>query len=137
MCSPASTSWFTPVPWLLCRGCCDACDATVPAVVWMHKGAILSRCSQPRAGVFGSRSSKDERLASLLCSRDPYVGGKYLGKDLIGKRLAICDARPYVNAVGNKGKGGGVESISGCVGCGRLQTFGVRMLLTRPLRWWL
>lgn len=118
---------------------------------------MLSRSSQPRAGVFGSRSVKDEELVKALASPHNYVGGQYLGKvrrvwcrvtikkekkkkmmgalccghgvhgvrcdcdvtccfwvrqDLIGKRLAICDARPFVNAVGNKGKGGGVESIS-------------------------
>lgn len=89
----------------------------VPCVVWVHPSGrlCLARASQPRSGVFGAHSEADEHLVSQLRAAEPLAASgtsSHVTGELVGKRLVICDARPFVNAVGNKGKGGGVENVS-------------------------
>ena len=63
--------------------------------------------------MFNSRSEADETLLAHMralpgTSRERSAA---LGEDM-KSRVVVCDARPFVNAVGHKGKGGGFENIS-------------------------
>eukprot|EP00039_Didymoeca_costata_P013860 m.217451 g.217451 ORF g.217451 m.217451 type:complete len:551 (+) comp15886_c0_seq2:93-1745(+) len=70
------------------------------ALSWLHKnGASISRCSQPRVGFMGKRSSADENLIRNI------LMGTVKNKNTIH----ILDARPRRNAVANQAKGLGYE----------------------------
>ena len=78
----------------------SVCVSAVPVITWCYKSVNLSRSSQPMSGLLNSRSEHDENLVlSLIPDEDG--GGIVAGKD---KRMYICDARPRINAITNKGK---------------------------------
>ena len=107
----------------------------LPAVTWFHGSVSLSRASQPLAGMFNSRSSDDERLvvalaaipsdravisaaATTLALRSSYPAfGLSRADDGSQAALAVFDARPRLNALGNRTKGGGSEAIAYYPGC--------------------
>ncbi|XP_028903731.1 myotubularin-related protein 2 isoform X4 [Ornithorhynchus anatinus] len=73
----------------------------IPVLSWIHpeSQATITRCSQPMVGVSGRRSKEDEKyLQSIMDSNAQ------------SHKIFIFDARPSVNAVANKAKGGGYES---------------------------
>ncbi|XP_066269847.1 myotubularin-related protein 2-like isoform X3 [Branchiostoma lanceolatum] len=73
----------------------------IPALSWIHpeSQATISRCSQPLVGVGGKRCRDDEKYLQLIMDANAQ-----------SHKLYIMDARPNVNAVANKAKGGGYES---------------------------
>uniref|UniRef100_T1IY29 phosphatidylinositol-3,5-bisphosphate 3-phosphatase n=1 Tax=Strigamia maritima TaxID=126957 RepID=T1IY29_STRMM len=73
----------------------------IPVLSWIHpeSQATITRCSQPLVGVSGKRSKDDERYIQLIMDANAQ-----------SHKLFIMDARPSVNAVANKAKGGGYES---------------------------
>ncbi|XP_014667410.1 PREDICTED: myotubularin-related protein 2-like [Priapulus caudatus] len=73
----------------------------VPVVSWIHpeSHATITRCAQPLVGVGFRRSKDDERYVQMI-----------LDANAQSHKLYIMDARPNVNAVANKAKGGGYES---------------------------
>lgn len=72
-----------------------------PVLSWIHPDthATLTRCSQPLVGVSGKRCTEDEKFISYIMEANTHSSKVY-----------IMDARPLVNAVANKAKGGGYES---------------------------
>jgi len=68
---------------------------------WLHpeKQASLTRCAQPLVGVAGKRCKEDEDYVQHIMELNAQ-----------SHKVYIMDARPSVNAVANKAKGGGVES---------------------------
>jgi hypothetical protein len=72
----------------------------IPCLVWKHPncGATLWRCSQPKVGIKDSRSSADEKFFKLLSARNAD-----------NRLVYIADARPRINAYGNKVTGAGFE----------------------------
>ncbi|XP_030637604.1 phosphatidylinositol-3,5-bisphosphate 3-phosphatase MTMR2 isoform X2 [Chanos chanos] len=73
----------------------------IPVLSWIHpeSQATVIRCSQPMAGVNGKRCKEDEKLLQAIMDANAQ-----------SHKLFIFDARPSVNAVANKTKGGGYES---------------------------
>lgn len=73
----------------------------LPVLSWIHPDsqAVITRCSQPLVGVSGKRSKDDEHYIQVVmdCNAQSH-------------KLFIMDARPSVNAVANKAKGGGYEN---------------------------
>uniref|UniRef100_A0A5F8G7P3 Phosphatidylinositol-3,5-bisphosphate 3-phosphatase MTMR2 n=1 Tax=Monodelphis domestica TaxID=13616 RepID=A0A5F8G7P3_MONDO len=68
---------------------------------WIHpeSQATITRCSQPMVGVSGKRSKEDEKYLQAI-----------MDSNAQSHKIFIFDARPSVNAVANKAKGGGYES---------------------------
>uniref|UniRef100_UPI003590247E myotubularin-related protein 2-like isoform X2 n=1 Tax=Myxine glutinosa TaxID=7769 RepID=UPI003590247E len=77
----------------------------IPILSWLHPGnlASLARCSQPQVGVGGKRNRDDEQYLRLILDANPNQN----------RCLVIYDARPGVNAIANKAKGGGYETDEG------------------------
>lgn len=75
--------------------------ARIPVLSWIHPEgqATITRCSQPNVGVSGKRSAEDESYLQMIMDANAH-----------SHKLFIMDARPSVNAVANKAKGGGYES---------------------------
>ncbi|KAL3242905.1 hypothetical protein MRX96_020919 [Rhipicephalus microplus] len=73
----------------------------IPVLSWIHPEgqATITRCSQPNVGVSGKRSTEDESYLQMIMDANAH-----------SHKLFIMDARPSVNAVANKAKGGGYES---------------------------
>ncbi|XP_072170820.1 phosphatidylinositol-3,5-bisphosphate 3-phosphatase MTMR2-like [Diadema setosum] len=73
----------------------------LPTLSWLHpqSQATITRCSQPLVGVGGKRSKEDEKYIQMI-----------LDANAQSHKLVIMDARPTVNAVANKAKGGGYEN---------------------------
>ncbi|XP_006000709.1 myotubularin-related protein 2 [Latimeria chalumnae] len=73
----------------------------IPVLSWIHpeSQATITRCSQPMVGVSGRRSKDDEKYLQSIMDANAQ-----------SHKLFIFDARPSVNAVANKAKGGGYES---------------------------
>lgn len=73
----------------------------LPVLSWIHPDGqtTITRSSQPLVGVATRRSTPDERYIDMIINTNT--------KSL---KLYIMDARPMVNAVANKAKGGGFES---------------------------
>lgn len=73
----------------------------IPVLSWIHpeSQATITRSSQPLVGVSGKRSKDDERYLQLIMDANAQ-----------SHKFYIVDARPQVNAVANKAKGGGYES---------------------------
>jgi hypothetical protein len=75
----------------------------LPGLSWLHphsKAAIV-RCAQPLVGITGKKSPADEQLFYLMREALP-----------VKKPLLLLDARPYMNALANRGRKGGFEDIS-------------------------
>lgn len=72
----------------------------LPILSWMHPQtqAAVVRCAQPQVGVSGKRSREDEAYLQTIVDANAQ-----------SHKLFIMDARPSVNAVANKAKGGGYE----------------------------
>lgn len=73
----------------------------IPVLCWIHpeSHATITRCAQPLVGVGFKRSKEDEKYIQMI-----------LDSNAQSHKLYIMDARPNVNAVANKAKGGGYES---------------------------
>ena len=84
--------------------------ARLPALSWfdgINHGdseptfAAIVRCAQPLVGITGKKSPYDERLFHMIAEANP-----------TRQPLFLADARPWMNALANKGKSGGYEDIS-------------------------
>jgi len=73
----------------------------IPVLSWIHpeSQATITRSSQPMVGVGGKRCKEDEKYIQHIMEANAQ-----------SYKLAIMDARPSVNAVANKAKGGGYEN---------------------------
>ncbi|GCB64414.1 hypothetical protein scyTo_0009808 [Scyliorhinus torazame] len=73
----------------------------IPVISWIHpeSQATITRCSQPLVGMSGKRSKDDEKYLQII-----------MDSNAQSHKIFIFDARPSVNAVANKAKGGGYES---------------------------
>ncbi|XP_062909890.1 myotubularin-related protein 2 isoform X1 [Mobula hypostoma] len=73
----------------------------LPVISWIHpeSQATITRCSQPLVGMSGKRSKDDEKFLQII-----------MDSNAQSHKIFIFDARPSVNAVANKAKGGGYES---------------------------
>ncbi|XP_055493299.1 myotubularin-related protein 2 [Leucoraja erinacea] len=73
----------------------------LPVLSWIHpeSQATVTRCSQPLVGMSGKRSKDDEKFLQII-----------MDSNAQSHKIFIFDARPSVNAVANKAKGGGYES---------------------------
>ncbi|XP_071533581.1 phosphatidylinositol-3,5-bisphosphate 3-phosphatase MTMR2 isoform X2 [Panulirus ornatus] len=73
----------------------------IPVLSWIHpeSQATITRCAQPLVGVSGKRSRDDECYIQHIMDANAQ-----------SHKIFIMDARPSVNAVANKAKGGGYES---------------------------
>lgn len=72
-----------------------------PVLSWIHpeSQATITRSSQPMVGVYGKRSKDDEHYIQMI-----------MDSNAQSHKLYIMDARPSVNAVANKARGGGYEN---------------------------
>ncbi|CAJ0567643.1 unnamed protein product, partial [Mesorhabditis spiculigera] len=72
----------------------------IPALSWLHPvhKTSITRCAQPLTGVTMKRKEEDEALMEMILRTTNQT-----------QPLAIFDARPMLNAVVNKAKGGGWE----------------------------
>ena len=89
-------------------------NARIPALIWVHpiNGTTLSRCSQPRSGLFSSREASDEKLVNLLRYKGTLpTAGEPIDEKNTGK-LTVLDCRPLSAATGNKLKGKGYENVA-------------------------
>eukprot|EP01117_Protostelium_nocturnum_P013754 TRINITY_DN5167_c0_g1_i2.p2 TRINITY_DN5167_c0_g1~~TRINITY_DN5167_c0_g1_i2.p2 ORF type:complete len:1051 (+),score=338.99 TRINITY_DN5167_c0_g1_i2:103-3255(+) len=79
----------------------------IPVLTWKNPNGkqTITRSSQPMVGLMGKTSAEDERLMIGILS----TNGRMNEKSLDGIKLKIIDARPKVNAVGNKAMGLGYE----------------------------
>ena len=75
----------------------------LPALSWLHPKtrAAIVRCAQPLVGVMGRKSEADERLFKFIAQANP-----------VSQSVAMIDARPYINALANRGRAGGFEDMS-------------------------
>ena len=73
----------------------------LPVLCWIHPDtqATITRCSQPLVGVSGKRNKDDEKYLQTIMDANAQ-----------SHRIYILDARPHVNAVANKARGGGYEN---------------------------
>ncbi|KAK2720356.1 myotubularin-related protein 2-like [Artemia franciscana] len=73
----------------------------LPVLSWINPEtqASITRCAQPMIGVSGRRCREDERYVQMI-----------LDANAQAHKLFILDARPSVNAVANKARGGGYET---------------------------
>jgi myotubularin-related protein 1/2 len=73
----------------------------LPVLSWLHPEtqASITRCAQPLVGVTGKRNRVDEKYLQMIMDANAQ-----------SHKLIIMDARPNVNAVANKARGGGYES---------------------------
>ncbi|KAH9519849.1 Myotubularin- protein 2 [Bulinus truncatus] len=73
----------------------------IPVLSWIHpeSQASITRSSQPLVGMTGKTSRDDEHYIQLIMDTNAQ-----------SHKLYIMDARPSVNAVANKARGGGFES---------------------------
>ncbi|XP_075054862.1 phosphatidylinositol-3,5-bisphosphate 3-phosphatase MTMR2 [Mixophyes fleayi] len=73
----------------------------IPVLSWIHpeSQATIIRCSQPLLGVNVKRCKEDEKFLQSVMDANAQ-----------SHKIFIFDARPSVNAVANKAKGGGFES---------------------------
>eukprot|EP01091_Cochliopodium_minus_P017371 TRINITY_DN678_c0_g1_i1.p1 TRINITY_DN678_c0_g1~~TRINITY_DN678_c0_g1_i1.p1 ORF type:complete len:652 (-),score=155.56 TRINITY_DN678_c0_g1_i1:85-2040(-) len=80
----------------------------IPTLVYYHvnSGASLSRCSQPKVGIFWSRSQDDENL--IKYTREANQSNQ---------SLQIIDCRAKIAALGNNLKGAGTENINNYQNC--------------------
>ena len=79
----------------------------LPALSWLHpeNRAAIVRCAQPLVGITGKKSEADEKLFTEIQKAN---GGQ--------KGVSMLDARPWANAVANKGRKGGYEKLDNYVG---------------------
>lgn len=73
----------------------------IPILSWIHpkSQATITRSSQPLIGVAGKRNKDDENYVQMIMDANAH-----------SNKLYIMDARPSMNAVANKARGGGFES---------------------------
>ncbi|CAL1545949.1 unnamed protein product [Lymnaea stagnalis] len=73
----------------------------IPVLSWIHpeSQASITRSSQPLVGMTSKTSKDDERYIQMIMDTNAQ-----------SHKLYIMDARPSVNAVANKARGGGFES---------------------------
>ena len=77
----------------------------LPVLSWIGRDksnqAAILRSSQPCCGISGKQSHKDEEYLATLIR---------INMSSVLEKLSIMDARPQVNAVANRTKGGGYEN---------------------------
>ncbi|GAM26603.1 hypothetical protein SAMD00019534_097780 [Acytostelium subglobosum LB1] len=75
----------------------------VPAICWIHKihQSTISRCSQPRVGIFKSKCNEDEEYLKVITKSNTN-----------SKILYVMDSRPMANAKANTLLGKGHEDTS-------------------------
>eukprot|EP01107_Rhizomastix_libera_P017532 TRINITY_DN847_c0_g2_i1.p1 TRINITY_DN847_c0_g2~~TRINITY_DN847_c0_g2_i1.p1 ORF type:complete len:1047 (+),score=309.79 TRINITY_DN847_c0_g2_i1:218-3142(+) len=75
-----------------------------PTLSWRHQssGATITRCSQPKVGLTGATSPKDEAFLNFILQSNT--------RNM--NNLYILDSRPKANAVANRARGGGYEDVS-------------------------
>ena len=75
----------------------------LPMLTWVNPEthAAIVRCAQPLVGISAHHSDADESLFKTIERSNPGAGG-----------LLVADARPYANAIANKGRKGGFEDVS-------------------------
>eukprot|EP01105_Mastigella_eilhardi_P025765 TRINITY_DN7114_c0_g1_i3.p1 TRINITY_DN7114_c0_g1~~TRINITY_DN7114_c0_g1_i3.p1 ORF type:complete len:738 (+),score=177.91 TRINITY_DN7114_c0_g1_i3:351-2564(+) len=73
---------------------------------WKHPGVTITRGSQPKVGMFYSRSTEDECMLKQIRLANP-----------ANDTLYILDSRPQANGYVNQALGGGFETSSYYVGC--------------------
>ncbi|KAL6074245.1 Myotubularin-related protein 2 [Balamuthia mandrillaris] len=80
----------------------------IPVLVWLDvkTGVALCRSSQPLSGLLGNRCVEDEKLVQHIITPPPSPHHSYQ------RTLVILDARPRMNALLNRAKGGGYERTS-------------------------
>ncbi|KAL3880213.1 hypothetical protein ACJMK2_032470 [Sinanodonta woodiana] len=80
----------------------------LPVLSWIHPRSLatITRSSQPMVGVAGKRNKDDENYIVKIMDSNAH-----------SNKLFIMDARPSVNALANKAKGGGFESEDAYTGC--------------------
>ena len=85
----------------------NAGSGRLPAVCWRHKatGVVIARSGQPRPGLSNARCEEDEILLKMIADK-----GRAPFNEAEG--LTVFDARPQLNAVANRAKGGGYEDTS-------------------------
>nr|XP_053647758.1 myotubularin-related protein 2-like isoform X2 [Cherax quadricarinatus] len=99
-----------PAVWAVPAAACDndlrnvaafRSRGRIPVLSWIHpeSQATITRCAQPLVGVSGKRSRDDEAYIQHIMDANAQ-----------SHKIFIMDARPSVNAVANKAKGGGYES---------------------------
>jgi len=77
-------------------------EARFPVLSYIHVNlSTITRCSQPLIGLGNRRCDADEMLIRHIFESNPNVPIK---------DNKILDARPFVNAVGNRAKGAGYEN---------------------------
>lgn len=74
-----------------------------------HNEATLWRSSQPQVGLSGNHSMADEHFLRAVVASSANASQIASGTE---RKLVVVDCRPKVNAMANKVKGGGVESVS-------------------------
>ena len=81
----------------------------IPILSWIHphSQAAIVRCAQPLVGVSGRKSSSDEKYLQMIM--DANAGCPH--------KIYIMDARPQVNAIANKARGGGYETEETYTNC--------------------
>ena len=79
-------------------------EGRIPALTYHNQNTngTLWRCSQPKSGILGNQIKENTKLFMLIAK----------SCKINEKQIAIYDARPYINALGNKLKGGGYENAS-------------------------
>ncbi|KAJ5079150.1 myotubularin-related [Anaeramoeba ignava] len=75
----------------------------IPVLTWRNPKKLntICRSSQPKVGVARSKNESDEKLILVISQKNPSK-----------LPLQIYDCRPKANAVANKAKGGGFESLN-------------------------
>ena len=75
----------------------------IPVLTWINPDtqAAIVRCAQPLVGLAAHHSDADENLFKTIARSNPCASG-----------ILVADARPYANAIANKGRKGGFEDVS-------------------------
>ena len=75
----------------------------LPTLSWFDRttDTAIIRCAQPLVGITGKKSPADARLFDKMTKANSN-----------GKPLLLVDARPWANALANRGRKGGYEDVS-------------------------
>lgn len=75
----------------------------LPVLTWVNPNthAAIVRCAQPLVGLVAHHSDADENLFKTIERSNASAAG-----------ILVADARPYANAMANKGRKGGFEDVS-------------------------
>jgi myotubularin-related protein 1/2 len=81
----------------------------IPILSWLHPitHAAIVRCSQPLVGVSGRKNQMDEKYFEMIMEAN---ADRVTLIESNPRKIHVMDARPLVNAIANKARGGGYES---------------------------